>query len=409
MPKAWNATSWLHCKNPQAPVYKDQAKLAAVLKKLQKQAPLVSIAPIVELKKKIAEASMGRAFILQGGDCAESFHDCRPAVIRAQLHLMQHMVQLLQPALNRPVIPVGRIAGQYAKPRSSEYETRGEQTLLSYRGDLINASPFNRAAREPNPDLLMKGYASANHTLRFIKKIQKKQPFYTSHEALHLYYEASLTRQCHKGLWYNLSTHLPWVGVRTTQVDGAHVEFLRGIENPIGIKVGPNTTPKDLLSLLEILNPKQELGRILLITRLGATHIQETLPPLIAAVKTLPVTWSCDPMHGNTEITKNGIKTRYTENIWHELEQAFSIHGAHNSHLGGIHLEVTPEPVTECIGGKSGPTEHDLDKAYKSLLDPRLNHAQAIEIIKRFGKLMFKRQNAGSSYPYLAPQDEMLL
>ena len=388
MHEPWSTTSWLNCQNPQAPIYKDKAHLKAVLDTLGQKSPLVSIAPILQLKQTLALAGMGRAFILQGGDCAESFQNCRPAIIRTQLALMQQIVQILTPALNKPVIPIGRIAGQYAKPRSSEYETQGEITLPCYRGDLINASLFNAKAREPNPNLLLKGYASAEHTLRFIQKAQKKHPFYTSHEALHLHYEAALTRQHKNGLWYNLSTHLPWVGVRTTQPGSAQVEFLRGIDNPIGIKLGPNTTPDGLLDLLHTLNPKQKAGRILLITRLGAERVTHRLPQLIEAIQAhkLTVTWSCDPMHGNTELTKSGIKTRHVNNIWSELKQTLSIHHTHKSHLGGIHLEMTPELVTECLGGKNGPTENDLEKAYKSLLDPRLNKTQALEITAQFGK-----------------------
>ncbi|MCH9757351.1 MAG: 3-deoxy-7-phosphoheptulonate synthase [Gammaproteobacteria bacterium] len=388
MSQSWTTTSWLKYKNLQAPVYKDKALLTTVLTKLSQKPPLVSVAPIVALKQTLAEASLGRAFILQGGDCAESFQDCRPKSIRAQLNLMHKMAHIIQPSIKKPIVPIGRIAGQYAKPRSFEYETQGDITLPSYRGDLINASPFTINAREPNPSLLLKGYASAAHKLRFIKAMQKKQAFYTSHEALHLHYEAALTRQSKNGLWYNLSTHLPWVGVRTTQLDGAHIEFLRGIENPVGIKIGPNTTPDTLLKLIRTLNPKQEAGRILLITRLGAKHITDVLPQLIETVQThaLPVTWSCDPMHGNTETTKSGIKTRHIDNIWHELEQALTIHQKQQSHLGGVHLEITPEPVTECLGGTGGPTEADLETAYKSLLDPRLNQTQALEIATNFGK-----------------------
>ncbi|MDF1677819.1 MAG: 3-deoxy-7-phosphoheptulonate synthase [Legionellaceae bacterium] len=387
MTRPWTPTSWLSYPNPQAPVYQDEVLLDTVLAKLNQYPPLVSKAPILALKQTLADAAMGRTFILQGGDCAESFQDCRPAVIRAQLQLIRQMAQLIERHIHRPTVPIGRIAGQFAKPRSLEYETKDNTTLPSYRGDLINAKAFNAKAREPNPNLLLKGYASAKHTLQFIHAIQKSVPFYTSHEALHLPYEAALTRQCGKGLWYNLSTHLPWIGVRTAQVDGAHVEFLRGIENPVGIKVGPSITPEHLIALINTLNPNQEKGRILLITRLGTKHVTELLPALIQAVQAhmLPVTWSCDPMHGNTEVTQKGIKTRHIDNVWHELKETLHIHDAHQSHLGGIHLEITPDPVTECLGGKGGPTEKGLEKAYKSLLDPRLNKTQALDIAQRFG------------------------
>ncbi|MDX2346835.1 MAG: 3-deoxy-7-phosphoheptulonate synthase, partial [Legionella sp.] len=337
----------------------------------------------------LAQASIGRAFILQAGDCAESFLDCRPAVIHAQLNLIQQIISKIQPALNQPIIPIGRIAGQYAKPRSFAYETQGELTLPSYRGDLINTSAFNKAAREPNPDLLLKGYASAKHALGFIHNAKKNQAFYASHEALHLPFESALTRYHHQH-WYNLSTHLAWVGVRTSAPDGAHIEFLRGIHNPIGIKLGPNSTPNALLKLIQKLNPNQEKGRILLITRLGAQRVTKILPPLIDAIRQHqhPVTWSCDPMHGNTEITPEGVKTRHFDNIWHELEQTFITHQAHQSHLGGLHLEITPHLVTECLGGSNKLTQHDLNKNYKSLLDPRLNPSQALELATKFGALI---------------------
>ncbi len=394
MPKPWTPTSWLNHPNPQPVRYSNQKRLTSVLSELAQKPPLIRIEPILQLKKTLAQASLGEAFILQCGDCAESFQHARPAIIRAQLHLMHQMIQHIQPAIKKPIIPIGRIAGQYAKPRTARYETQHDLTLPSYRGDLINASPFNPKAREPQPDLLLKGYASAKHTLRFIQAIQKNNVFYTSHEALHLHYEAALTRQ-YGPLWYNLSTHLPWLGVRTAEVDGAHIEYLRGINNPIGIKVGPSTTPDVLLKLVQTLNPNQEQGRILLITRLGATRIKALLPKLIQVIQRhqLPVTWSCDPMHGNTEITSNGIKTRHVHNIWQELQAAFRIHHAHQSHLSGIHLEITPEPVTECIGGKNGPTASNLNKAYKSLLDPRLNPSQSLEIAQKLGRFIDDKQH----------------
>lgn len=383
MPNLWTPTSWLNYPCAQEAVYENKALLADVLNQLAQKSPLVSIKPILKLKQHLNAARLNQVFILQAGDCAESFQDCRPAVIREQVNLMQHMITILQSSINKPIIPIGRIAGQYAKPRSFEYETQGERTLPCYRGDLINASPFNARARIPNPTLLLKGYASAEYALKFIHAMQKKQAFYTSHEALHLPYEAALTRQCHQGLWYDLSTHLPWLGIRTNQPNGAHIEFLRGINNPIGIKIGPNTSPDALLKLIQKLNPTQEPDRILLITRLGAQQVSHILPELIQSIQThqLPVTWSCDPMHGNTERTKAGIKTRQFKHIWHELEQTVSIHRANQSHLGGIHLEVTPGPVTECLGGLNGPTEADLNKTYTTLLDPRLNKLQALELI----------------------------
>lgn len=344
------------------------------------------------------------------------------------------MSLILLHGLRKPIIRVGRIAGQYAKPRSSDYETIEGITLPSYRGDLVNSPEFTREAREPNPKLLLQayncsaitlnfirslldsGFASLNHphqwNLGFVEHSKQKEEyqtlvnsiadaldfldtiggiqssnlskvdFYTSHEALHLHYEQALTRQMEDGLWYNLSTHLPWIGMRTAQIDSAHLEFLRGVENPIGIKIGPGATPEWLEEVLNRANPQREEGRLLLFTRLGAQHIDKMLPPLIEAVRKtkIPVTWSCDPMHGNTETTVDGIKTRHFDNILLELKQALEIHRDMDSYLGGVHFELTGDNVTECIGGARGLSADDLKKAYHSLVDPRLNYEQSIEM-----------------------------
>jgi 3-deoxy-7-phosphoheptulonate synthase len=390
MPTPWTPTSCLQHPNPQAPVYTDIGKFNAVVAKLNQKPSLVQTSDIRALKQVLAQAASGQAFILQGGDCAESFQACHKHLIHAQLNLMHQMADILQRHLKQPVIPLGRIAGQYAKPRSAAFETRGGHTLPSYRGDLINRASFDNKSREPQPALLLKGYDFSEKTLSFIHTAHiKNRPFYTSHEALHLPYEAALTRQSSSGLWYNTSTHLPWLGVRTNQPEGAHVDFLRGIANPIGIKVGPHMTPSHVCRLLECLNPTHETGRILLITRLGAEQVSSLLPSFIQTIQThqFPVTWSCDPMHGNTKVTPNGIKTRHIEAIWLELEQTYTMHQALGSHLGGIHLEMTAEPVTECLGGTDNIREHDLNKAYTSLLDPRLNPSQALEIATRLAAL----------------------
>ena len=334
---------------------------------------------------------------MQGGDCAESFQDCRTDVIQNKLKILLQMSHLLHRSMKKPIIPVGRIAGQYAKARSSDVETINGVTLPSYRGDLINSPGFNADAREPNPHLLLQGYHCASETLSIIRSLLTKKTastrhpvdFFTSHEALHLHYEQALTR-CNKpnGRWYNLSTHLPWIGMRTAHLDSAHLEFLRGVENPIGIKIGPQATPAWINAIVGRLNPKQEEGRILLISRMGAANIRAHLPPLIEAVKTLntPVTWSCDPMHGNTETTHNGTKTRHFDNILLELQQALCIHRELGSHLGGVHFELTGENVTECIGGARGLTETDLSHAYHSLVDPRLNYEQSLEIAAQLSR-----------------------
>ncbi|KTD64894.1 3-deoxy-D-arabinoheptulosonate-7-phosphate synthase [Legionella santicrucis] len=430
----WSPISWLQYSYLQAATYTDEKKLNKVVEQLSALPPLVTSNEIKNLKKEIARAGRGDAFILQGGDCAESFNDCRAEIISNKLKIILQMSLILLHGLRKPIIRVGRIAGQYAKPRSSDYETINGITLPSYRGDLVNSPEFTPEAREPNPKLLLQayncsaitlnyirslldsGFASLNHPqqwdLGFVEHSKQKDEyqtivksiadaldfldtidgtqssslskvdFYTSHEALHLHYEQALTRKMDDGLWYNLSTHLPWIGMRTAQTDSAHLEFLRGVENPIGIKIGPGATPEWLAEVLNRANPQREEGRLLLFTRLGARHIEKLLPPLIDAVKKtkIPVTWSCDPMHGNTETTSDGIKTRHFDNILLELKQAWEIHRSMGSYLGGVHFELTGDNVTECIGGARGLAADDLKTAYHSLVDPRLNYEQSIEM-----------------------------
>lgn len=430
----WSPVSWQQYSYLQAATYADQEQLNKVVEQLSLLPPLVTSGEVKNLKAEIARAGRGEAFILQGGDCAESFNDCRSEVISNKLKIILQMSLILLYGLRKPIIRVGRIAGQYAKPRSSDFETIEGVTLPSYRGDIVNSPEFTQLAREPNSKLLLQAYSCSAMTLNFIRALldggfadlhhpqrwdlgfvehstQKKEyqqivnsiadaldflksidgisssnlskvDFYTSHEALHLHYEQALTRKLKDGKWYNLSTHLPWIGMRTAQVDSAHLEFLRGVQNPIGIKVGPGATPEWLAEVLNIANPDREEGRVLLFTRLGAKHIDKLLPPLIEAVKKteIPVTWSCDPMHGNTETTADGTKTRHFDNILSELKQALEIHNKMGSYLGGVHFELTGDNVTECIGGARGLAADDLKKAYHSLVDPRLNYEQSIEM-----------------------------
>lgn len=430
----WVPDSWKKYSYLQAPTYSDAKQLQKVVDQLSLLPPLVTSGEVKQLKKSIVLAGRRQAFILQGGDCAESFDDCRSDIISNKLKIMLQMSVVLLHGLHKPVIRVGRIAGQYAKPRSSDFETIAGQTLPSYRGDLVNAPAFTPKAREPKPKLLLEAYSHAAMTLNFIRALldggfadlhhpqlwdlrfvehskQKneyhaivqsiadtldflnsidglsnsnlsKVEFYTSHEALNLHYEQALTRQLKDGLWYNLSTHLPWIGMRTAQKDSAHVEFLRGVQNPIGIKVGPAATADWLTEIVSTLNPKADEGRIILYTRLGAKHVDELLPPLIKAVQKIkhPVTWSCDPMHGNTETTSDGIKTRHFDNILFELKQSLAIHQQMGSYLGGVHFELTGDNVTECIGGARGLDADDLKIAYQSRVDPRLNYEQSLEM-----------------------------
>ena len=430
----WSPTSWLQSSYEQSANYPDESKLARVLEQLSLLPPLVTSGEIKLLKSAIARAGRGEAFILQGGDCAESFKDCRSDIITNKLKILLQMSLILLHGMRKPIIRMGRIAGQYAKPRSSDEETINGLTLPSYRGDLVNLPEFNAAARTPNPKLLLQGYSCAAITLNFIRALLdggfadlhhphrwdlrfvehsaqadeynaivrsiadsldfleaidgtpntnlNKVDFFTSHEALHLHYEQALTRQLQDGHWYNLSTHLPWIGMRTAKLDSAHLEFLRGVQNPIGLKIGPTATSAWLTEVLNVLNPEREEGRILLISRMGAKDIATLLPPLIKTVKAtkIPVTWSCDPMHGNTETTAAGIKTRHFDNILSELLQAFNIHRDMDSHLGGVHFELTGDNVTECIGGARGLAANDLKSAYHSLVDPRLNYEQSLEM-----------------------------
>lgn len=430
----WTPGSWKNFQCQQAVNYPDANQLNKVIEQLSQLPPLVTSGEIQNLRKGIIKAGRGEAFILQGGDCAESFDDCRPEIIANKLKILLQMSLILIHGLRKPIIRIGRIAGQYAKPRSSNFETIADLTLPSYRGDLINSPAFDALSRIPNPKLMLQGYSCAAMTLNFIRALLEggfadlhrlklwdlrfvanspqareyhaiadsiaeslgfieavdglqnstlqKVDFFTSHEALHLYYEQALTRCVSDNKWYNLSAHLPWIGMRTGQINSAHLEFLRGVENPVGIKIGPTATDSWLLDVLKTLNPLNEEGRILLITRLGARSIEEKLPSFIELIKkhNIKVTWSCDPMHGNTETTADGIKTRHFDNILSELTLASKIHNELGSYLGGVHFELTGENVTECIGGAGGLAAADLKRAYRSLVDPRLNYEQSLEM-----------------------------
>lgn len=386
--QSWSLSSWSQFSYSQDVEYPDLNARDQALRILEQRPPLIAPETIRKLKSYLAEAEHQRAFLLQGGDCAESFQDCNEEIISKKLRIMEEMSRILTEHLKKPVIQIGRIAGQFAKARSEITETRGESTLPSYRGDLIHAAAFTSQARTPDPKRLLQGYQKSAETLEIIAAHKNEPYFFTSHEALHLPYEQALVRkEAHTNQWYLSSTHLPWIGVRTNYLNSAHLEFVRGLINPIGIKVGPHATPEWLFQVLSRLNPERESGRILLITRFGTTDLAAYLSPLIQLVQEqhFPVAWSCDPMHGNTRRTASGLKTRSVETILNELEQTLEVHQQHGSHLGGIHLELTGDHVTECTGGSQGLEEHHLCEAYHSLVDPRLNYEQSLELALKFG------------------------
>ncbi len=381
----WSPKSWEQRENNYAFHYPDPTLLPAILKDISQSDPLVTAAEIDNLQLDIALAGRGQAFILQAGDCAEEFHSFASLYVDQQIDLLLKMRAIISQETNVPVVTIGRIAGQYAKPRTVAYEIRDGLTLPSYQGDLINQPMFNRSSREPNPNFLMLGYQHAKLTRNLMdqKLLGHSPSVYTSHEALHLPYEQALTHQIN-GRWYLLSTHLPWIGVRTAFTDSAHVEFLRGVENPIGLKVGPNLSPKVLVQLIERLNPHGIRGRLVLITRIGSELVEGNLPLLINAVAAcgIPVTWMCDPMHGNTVGASTGIKTRHMNTIMREMHQSMSIHEQMGSIFSGAHFELTAQNVTECLGGEIGVTDTDLNNAYHTLVDPRLNNEQSMEIAR---------------------------
>jgi 3-deoxy-7-phosphoheptulonate synthase len=431
----WHPATWRSRPALQQPRYDDPKELDAAVASLSRLPPLVVSWEIEALKSELAAAQRGERFLLQGGDCAESFEDCESDLIAKKLKVLLQMSLVLVHGLQKPVVRVGRIAGQYAKPRSADTETRGDVTLPAYRGDIVNRPGFTPRDRVADPQLLLRGYERAALTLNFIRALLNggfadlhhpeywdlefvrqsplrvaygkivqsiadslrffsavsrspvpdacRADFYASHEALHLAYEQAQIRYIERQQrWYSLSTHMPWIGMRTAALDGAHVEMLRGISNPMGLKVGPAMDPQWLQGLLATLNPNNEPGRLVLIHRLGVREVEKRLPGLIRAVRESgsPVLWVCDPMHGNTETSSSGLKTRRFDNIVAELDAAFQIHASLGSRLGGVHVELTGENVTECTGGLRGLSDADLSRSYRSQVDPRLNAEQALEL-----------------------------
>jgi 3-deoxy-7-phosphoheptulonate synthase len=442
---SWTPESWQKKSLAQEVRYDDPNELARVVEKLRTLPPLVTSWEIERLKSLVADAQAGRRFLLQGGDCAETLSDCRSAVITNKLKILLQMSLVLIHGGKRPVIRVGRFAGQYAKPRSKPTETKDGVELPSYFGDLVNRPEFSPQARRADPQLLLLGYEHAAMTLNFIRSLSAggfadlhhpeywdlsffqrvelpdelraeykrmsmqisealhfmealgedtvdgmtRVDFFTSHEGLNLHYESAQTRAVpRRPGFYDLTTHLPWIGERTRALDGAHVEFFRGVENTVGVKVGPSAKAEDLIELLRALNPDDVPGKIVLITRMGSKRVAECLPPLVDGVRraSLRVLWVCDPMHGNMIQTQSGLKTRDFDEIIREVELSFDVHQACGSRLGGVHFELTGDDVTECIGG--GIKEEDLDRSYLTACDPRLNYRQALEMAFRIARKM---------------------
>ncbi|KAJ9269895.1 hypothetical protein DTO212C5_4069 [Paecilomyces variotii] len=459
----WNPTSWTTKPIKQDVTYEDAEGVQTALTKLQQLPPLVTPQEIVNLKKSLRNVALGKAFVLQGGDCAELFDYCNQEMIEAKVKLLLQMSLILIWGANKPVVRIARIAGQFAKPRSSPMETINGVTMPSFRGDNINGYPADAISRTPDPSRLVSAYFHSAATLNYLRasltsgladlhspldwglghvaspSIKEKYErivnrvtdslrfmrtvgldtargietvdIYTSHEGLLLEYEQSLTRLLRhppnalpesdltspstrkasiastsgtpppRG-YYATSAHFLWIGDRTRQLTGAHVEFFRGLCNPIGIKIGPSMAPDELVALLDVVNPTKEIGKVTLISRYGAKKIADHLPAHIAAVQKsghIPV-WQCDPMHGNTQTTPSGVKTRHFSDILSELKQALAIHREAGSFLGGMHLELTGEAVTECVGGAGGLTEEGLSERYTTFCDPRLNEKQALEL-----------------------------
>lgn len=433
----WRPSSWRDRVALQMPSYSDAQALRETERRLSGLPSLIFPGEISQLRQRLAAVSRGEAFLLQGGDCAESFDEFGQAPVESTFRVILQMAVVLTYAAACPVVKVGRIAGQFAKPRSSDVETQDALTLPSYRGDIINGGAFTPEARQPDPARLLTAYSHSATTLNLLRALAQggfadlhevhrwtadfvrsspqgerfeeladriteslafmeacgfdatRAPqlhaveFYTSHEALHLHYEEALTRfDDRTGDWYGGSAHLLWLGERTRQIDGAHVEYLRGIGNAIGVKLGPSASPDDALRLADVLDPKREPGRLVLIARMGSDKVADRLPPLLRAMRSAGRTpvWCCDPMHGNTVTSSNGYKTRDFERILQELRGFFDAHAQEGTYPGGLHFEMTGQDVTECRGGAQALTDEGLAARYRSACDPRLNGSQSLEL-----------------------------
>ena len=436
----WTPESWRKLPIKQQPVYESEDKLNAVLGEVKKLPPLVFVGEVERLKQQLAKAGNGESFVLQGGDCAERFQDCNREAITRKLKIMLQMSVVLCYGLRKPIIRIGRIAGQYAKPRSSDMENVDGKDIPVYRGDIINSFEANAEARKPDPQRIKQAYFHSIATLNYIraltkggfadlhhpqswdlkfvsnapKKIEYERivhniqdaivfmeslgsreeklssvEFYTSHEGLLLPLEEAMTQYLPEyDAHYNLGAHTLWIGDRTRQLDGAHIEYFRGIANPLGLKVGPSSDPRDIIAICQALNPKKDKGKINLISRYGNGKAGKHLPQLIEAMKDTPVVWSIDPMHGNAIKTESGTKTRSFDDILGEVKEGLSIHKTAGSKLGGIHFELTGDDVTECIGGSAGITAEQLSTHYETYCDPRLNYSQSLEMAFLVSQLM---------------------
>ena len=435
-PSDWSPASWRGRPIQQQPQYRDPVAVEAALGVVRGLPPLVAPGEVDALRRHLAAAGAGKAFLLQAGDCAERFQDCAKDPIEAKLKIILQMSLVLTFSARLPVIRIGRVAGQYAKPRSADTEVIDGVELMSYRGDHVHRIEATAAAREPDPSRLVEAWFRSGATLNYIRALLDggfadlhkphhwglefvRSPahraqyealverildaldfvestgvrsatfstveLFSSHEGLILPYEEAATRAvagANGTRHYNLGAHMLWIGDRTRALDGAHIEYFRGIENPVGVKVGPSLPPADLVRLIETLEPTDRPGRITLITRLGAQHVADKLPPLVEAVKASgrQVVWSCDPMHGNGTKTQGGIKTRDLQKIHAEIAATFEVHRRLGTVLGGVHLELTGEDVTECVGGPQELSEADLSRSYETFCDPRLNYAQSLEM-----------------------------
>lgn len=433
----WSPESWRSKPGKQLPTYPDMDKLYWVESELAKRPPLVFAGEVRRLKSQLANVSAGQAFLLQGGDCAESFKEFSAETVRDTFRVLLQMAVVMTFASAKPVVKVGRIAGQFAKPRSSDSETIDGVTLPSYRGDSVNDMAFTEEARVPDPERLIRAYDQSAATLNLLRALasggyadlhnvhqwtldflagspagERYQEyadrigealafmracgvtpdgapslegvdFFTSHEALHLPFEQAMTRmESNSGRWYDTSAHLLWIGDRTRQPDHAHVEFMRGLENPIGLKCGPTLDPDELIRLIDVLNPRDEAGRLILYVRMGADKVADGLLPLVRKVQSegRNVIWSCDPMHGNTHKAANGYKTRDFDKVLSELRTFIEVLRAEGAEPGGVHFEMTGQDVTECVGGAGHLSEADLSSRYHTHCDPRLNADQALEM-----------------------------